>query len=74
TDYDPLVEALNAGTYDTVIGTLEFNETGDVTLPGYVFYAWNDGQYDYLTPDNAPAQLEGKIEPGEAGVAEMVGQ
>ncbi|WP_173933634.1 branched-chain amino acid ABC transporter substrate-binding protein [Chelativorans sp. Marseille-P2723] len=47
-DYDAVVEALDAGTFQTVLGELEFNEHGDVTLPGYVFYEWKDGQYDYL--------------------------
>ncbi|WP_048644951.1 branched-chain amino acid ABC transporter substrate-binding protein [Nitratireductor soli] len=48
TDYDPVVEALNAGTFATVLGDLSFDDKGDVTLPGYVFYEWKDGQYDYL--------------------------
>lgn len=48
TDLDQLVEAMNSGTFDTVLGTLEFDEKGDVTLPGYVFYQWTDGKYDYL--------------------------
>lgn len=47
-DYDAVVQALNDGTFQTVLGELEFNETGDVTLPGYVFYEWRDGKYDYL--------------------------
>src|SRR5690606_34891222 len=48
TDLDGLVEAMNSGTFDTVLGTLEFDDKGDVTLPGYVFYEWTDGKYDYL--------------------------
>jgi len=48
TDYDPVVEALDAGTFETVLGTLEFDDKGDVTLPGYVFYEWKDGAYDYI--------------------------
>jgi branched-chain amino acid transport system substrate-binding protein len=48
TDHDAVVEALNAGTFQTVLGELSFNDVGDVTLPGYVFYEWNDGTYDYL--------------------------
>jgi branched-chain amino acid transport system substrate-binding protein len=47
-EFEPMVTALDEGTFDTVLGTLEFNETGDVTLPGYVFYEWKDGEYDYL--------------------------
>jgi branched-chain amino acid transport system substrate-binding protein len=48
TDFEPVVKALNDGKFNTVLGELEFNETGDVTLPGYVFYEWKDGKYDYL--------------------------
>ena len=48
TDFEPLLAALNAGTFDTVLGDLGFNDMGDVTLPGYVFYEWKDGNYDYL--------------------------
>jgi len=48
TDYDAVVAALDEGKFSTVLGELEFDEKGDVTLPGYVFYEWKDGQYDYL--------------------------
>ncbi len=48
TEFDAVVAALNEGTFDTVLGTLEFDDKGDVTLPGYVFYEWKAGEYDYL--------------------------
>lgn len=48
TDFDPVVEALNTGTFKTVLGDLSFNDVGDVTLPGYVFYQWKGGSYDYV--------------------------
>ncbi|MGQ7791845.1 branched-chain amino acid ABC transporter substrate-binding protein [Faunimonas sp. B44] len=48
TEFDPVVAALDEGQFDTVLGNLEFDDKGDVTLPGYVFYEWKDGQYDYL--------------------------
>jgi branched-chain amino acid transport system substrate-binding protein len=35
-------------SFDTVLAKLSFNKTGDVTLPGYVFYIWSKGQYDYV--------------------------
>ncbi|AEV38525.1 Leu/Ile/Val-binding protein-like protein [Pseudovibrio sp. FO-BEG1] len=47
TDYDAVVEKLNAGKFDTVLGELSFNEKGDVSLPGYVWYEWKDGSYGY---------------------------
>lgn len=48
TDFDAVVKALNDGKFNTVLGELEFDDKGDVTLPGYVFYEWKDGKYDYL--------------------------
>ena len=48
TEFDAVVKALDDGTFDTVLGSLEFDDKGDVTLPGYVFYEWKGGKYDYL--------------------------
>ena len=48
TDFDAVVEALNSGSFKTVLGELSFDDVGDVTLPGYVFYEWKSGSYDYL--------------------------
>ena len=48
TDYDAVVKALDDGSFKTVLGDLSFDGKGDVTLPGYVFYEWKDGKYDYL--------------------------
>ena len=47
TDYDAVVSALNEGEFDTVLGSLSFDDKGDVSLPGYVWYEWKDGTYDY---------------------------
>src|SRR5690606_19500131 len=48
TDFAPVVKTLNDGKFDTFLGSLEYNDKGDVTLQGYVFYEWKDGKYDYL--------------------------
>ena len=48
TDLDGLIDVLRAETFDTVLGNIGFDMTGDVTAPGYVFYEWKDGTYDYL--------------------------
>ena len=48
TEFDAVVKALDEGTFDTVLGKAEFDEKGDIKLPGYVFYEWKDGKYDYL--------------------------
>jgi branched-chain amino acid transport system substrate-binding protein len=47
-EYDGIVTALNDTTFQTVIGELNFDDKGDVTLPGYVVYEWKDGDYDYV--------------------------
>ena len=48
TDFDAVVKALNEGTFKTVLGESNFDENGDVKLPGYVFYEWKNGTYDYI--------------------------
>ena len=45
TDFDAVTKALNEGDFDTVLGSLSFDDKGDVSLPGYVFYEWKDGKY-----------------------------
>ncbi|MEX6504943.1 branched-chain amino acid ABC transporter substrate-binding protein [Jiella sp. M17.18] len=45
TKFDPVVKALDNGTFNTVIGNLSFDKKGDVTLPGYVVYKWDNGKY-----------------------------
>ena len=50
TDFDPVVAIMNKGTFKTVLGPLSFDGKGDVTLPGYVFYEWKAGKYDYYKP------------------------
>lgn len=47
TDFGAVTGALNSGNFDTVLGKLSFDDKGDVTLPGYVWYVWKDGKYDY---------------------------
>ena len=44
---EEVIKALNAGKFNTVLGELSFNDVGDVTLPGYVWYVWQNGKYDY---------------------------
>jgi branched-chain amino acid transport system substrate-binding protein len=44
-DASTLVPALRSGTFSTVLGSLGFDEKGDVKAPGYVFYEWRDGKY-----------------------------
>ena len=41
-------KALREGGYETVLGSLSFDEKGDVKNPEYVMYVWKDGQYGEL--------------------------
>jgi branched-chain amino acid transport system substrate-binding protein len=47
TDTDKVIYKLHSGTFDTVLGPISFDAKGDVKAPGYVFYVWKDGNYDY---------------------------
>ncbi len=46
-DLDKLIESLRSNQFETVLGKIGFDKKGDVTAPGYVFYRWHNGQYDY---------------------------
>ena len=48
TDFDKIVGTLKNGEFDTVLGRIGFDAKGDVTAPGYVFYEWRQGTYDYV--------------------------
>jgi branched-chain amino acid transport system substrate-binding protein len=45
TDLEPVVEALHGDQFETVLGTIEFDEKGDVQGENYVMYKWDAGQY-----------------------------
>jgi branched-chain amino acid transport system substrate-binding protein len=47
-DPEAVAKALREGSYETVLGTLGFNEKGDVKNPEYVMYVWKDGKYGEL--------------------------
>ena len=47
TDTAAVVAALRSNEFDTVLGGIGFDEKGDVTAPGYVWYEWSGGTYDY---------------------------
>ncbi|MDX1528690.1 MAG: branched-chain amino acid ABC transporter substrate-binding protein [Gammaproteobacteria bacterium] len=49
TDTNKVVDALRASQFDTVLGKIGFDKKGDVTAPGYVWYVWKGGTYDYVS-------------------------
>lgn len=48
-DFEPVVEKLHSETFKTVLGDSSFDDKGDSRLPGYVFYEWKGGKYDYVS-------------------------
>ncbi len=48
TDFEAIIEALDAGEFSTVLGDIGFDDKGDVSAPGYVVYEWKAGAYDYV--------------------------
>ncbi len=47
TDLNKVIGTLRSNQFDTVLGEIGFDMKGDVTAPGYVWYVWDKGQYDY---------------------------
>lgn len=42
-----VIPVLRSDRFDTVLGVFGFDDKGDITAPGYVFYRWSKGNYDY---------------------------
>ena len=47
-ELDAVIETLRSDEFDTVLGRIGFDEKGDVTAPGYVWYVWKDGEHRQL--------------------------
>ncbi len=43
--YQPLRDAMAAGSFPTVIGDLSFDAKGDLKVPAFVVYQWKGGKY-----------------------------
>ncbi len=46
-DLNKVIAALRNNKFETVLGKIGFDKKGDVTAPGYVWYEWKNGTYDY---------------------------
>jgi branched-chain amino acid transport system substrate-binding protein len=44
-DLGKMTKALHETEFQTVVGTFKFNDNGDMTSPGFVWYTWEDGSY-----------------------------
>jgi branched-chain amino acid transport system substrate-binding protein len=47
-DTKKVIEALNTGKLQTVLGRFTFDKKVDPTLQPYVFYVWKDGSYSQI--------------------------
>src|SRR4029077_16505159 len=46
TDAKKVAETIRAGTWDTVLGKISYDQKGDITIIDYVMYQWSkDGKY-----------------------------
>lgn len=45
TDLEALIKVMRTNTFDTVLGSIAFDEKGDIKNPEYVMYRWSNGQY-----------------------------
>jgi branched-chain amino acid transport system substrate-binding protein len=45
TDVDALIDAIKGQSFETVLGTLTFDDNGDIEQPAYVWYEWSGGTY-----------------------------
>ncbi|MCV0429272.1 MAG: branched-chain amino acid ABC transporter substrate-binding protein [Roseibium sp.] len=41
---EDVAKALSEGSFETVLGTLTFDENGDSNIPDYVWFEWRDGE------------------------------
>jgi len=48
TTVDKVSHALKNGKFDSVLGKVSFDVRGDISAPGFVIYAFNRGEIDYL--------------------------
>ncbi len=47
-DVNKVIAALREGEFNTALGTISFDDNGDILAPGFVVYEWKDGDYDYV--------------------------
>jgi branched-chain amino acid transport system substrate-binding protein len=53
TELEALAKALHDGTYETVVGSIKFDDKGDVAGFKYKMYRWNDGSYEEICCERA---------------------
>ena len=53
-DTEDVADAIRAGSFETIIGTLAYNNKGDRTDEDYTWYRWTDGSYNEVGKDYRP--------------------
>ncbi len=48
TDAEKVAAKLREHPYKTILGTLEWDEKGDLTVAAYVWYQFHDGSYKQM--------------------------
>jgi branched-chain amino acid transport system substrate-binding protein len=52
-DLDAMIASLRKHQFDTVLGPIDFDEKGDLTVQNPVWYVWRGGKYMPLEPSLA---------------------
>jgi branched-chain amino acid transport system substrate-binding protein len=52
TELEAVIDALHSNSFETAIGTIQFDEKGDTTGSNYTMYSWDNGNYVELTGTN----------------------
>lgn len=50
TEFAAVAASIANGPFDTAIGDVSFSPTGDLIMPGWAIYQWQDGIYTVYTP------------------------
>lgn len=50
TDFDAVAASIAGGPFDTVIGDVSFSANGDLIMPGWTIYRWQEGIFTVYTP------------------------
>ena len=52
-DLEAVIASLREHEFDTVLGTIDFDDKGDLTVQNPVWYVWRDGTYMPLEQSRA---------------------
>jgi branched-chain amino acid transport system substrate-binding protein len=50
TNFEAVAASIAGGSFDTAIGDVSFSANGDLIMPGWTIYRWQDGVFTVYTP------------------------